>query len=747
MVSSDEPRERTTLRIGGMSCTACAQRVEKALRSADGVYEAAVNFGNSVAAITYNPDVTDKPGLIKVIENSGYVTIEDDPAIIAAAEAKESMVRRRDLILAAAFTIPLFTIGMWDMFGNIPWLSDHMAVMAVVQMVLCLPVIYAGRRFFLRGFPALRTGTPTMDSLVALGATASLLYAFWNTGMLILGEPAAHLTYESAAMIITLISVGKYLESRSKVKTDSAVRGLMDLQPDTATVIKDGEEVEIPVSEVSVGDMVSVKPGGKIPVDGVVFSGTSTVNESMLTGESMPVAKAEGNDVFAGTVNGTGNLIVNTLRTEKDTVLHEIIMMMETAQGTKAPVARLADRVAAVFVPVVIVIALAAFLVWFAAGRGLEFALTVLISVLVISCPCALGLATPMAITVGTGVAADKGILFKSASALERAGDINTIILDKTGTITMGFPEVTGVASNMDEDYLIAVAAAAESGSEHPIARAVIEYAEKKNLEIPVYESFESVTGGGVRSVVNGKTVTIGNPKLMEECGCDISGFDAESKEFAEKAMTYFYVAEEDVLLGVIAVSDPIRPESEFAVRRMNENGAEIIMVTGDNEATAKSVAGTVGITNVISNAAPGDKLEVVKNLQIEGRYVAMAGDGINDAPALMQSDLGLAVRAGTDIAMDSADVVMMTDDMRSIPASMELGKATMKNIKQNLFLAFMYNIIAIPIAAGILYPLGIENISIMPMISAAAMSASSLLVVSNALRLRKFMPESLAEP
>ena len=380
-----------------MSCTACSQRVEKALKSADGVYEAAVNFGNSIAAVTYNPDIIDKNGLIKIVENSGYTTIEDDPQIIAETEAKESMIMKRDLILAAVFTVPLFTIGMWDMFGHIPWLSDHLAVMAIVQMILCLPVIYAGRRFFLRGYPALRTGTPTMDSLVALGATASLLYAFWNTAMLILGEPAAHLTYESAAMIITLISVGKYLESRSKVKTNSAVRGLMDLQPDTAIVVKNGVETEVPVSEVSVGDRVSVKPGGRVPVDGKVVSGTSSVNESMLTGESMPVTKNVGDDVFAGTVNGTGNMIIETLRTERDTVLYEIIMMMESAQGTKAPVARLADRVAAVFVPVVITIAVAAFLVWFAAGRGLEFSLTVLISVLVISCPCALGLATPMA--------------------------------------------------------------------------------------------------------------------------------------------------------------------------------------------------------------------------------------------------------------------------------------------------------------------------------------------------------------
>ncbi len=747
MASSSDGRERTTLRIGGMSCSACAQRIEKSLQTSDGVYEAAVNFGNSVAAISYDPDVTDKDTFVRLIRKAGYSVIENDPHVIAEAEARESEMMRRDLIIAVLFTVPLFVVGMWDMFGNVPWLSDNYKVMSVLQLALCIPVIYAGRRFFTRGFPALFSGTPSMDSLVALGVSASFLYGLWNTGLVLMGESAAHLTYESAAMIITLVSVGKYLESRSKVKTDSAVRGLMDLQPDTAVVVRDGVEVEVPVSEVAIGDKVSVKPGDRIPVDGTVFSGTSSVNESMLTGESMPVTKNAGDKVFAGTVNGTGGFIIETTETEQNTVLYEIIAMMETAQGTKAPVSRLADRVSAVFVPVVITIAVAAFIIWMALGNGLEFSLTILISILVISCPCALGLATPMAITVGTGVAADRGILFKSASALERAADIDTVLLDKTGTITGGFPKVTGIATAGDADRLIRVVAAAESGSEHPIALAVIDYAEEKNISIPAYENFESFTGGGLRSTVEGRTVTIGNAKLMDRCGYDVSEYDDEAEKFADKAMTYFYVAEDSDVLGIIAVSDPIRPEAEFVVSRIKAGDTDVVMVTGDNEATALSVANAVGIDNVIANAPPGEKLETVKNLQVQGRYVAMAGDGINDAPALMQSDLGLAVRAGTDIAMDSADVVMMKDDIRSIPASLELGKATIRNIKQNLFLAFVYNVIAIPIAAGILYPFGITDITFMPTISAAAMSASSLLVVANALRLRKFVPESLAEP
>ncbi len=728
-----------------MSCSACAGIIEKSLRSADGVYDAAVNFGNSVAAISFDPSKTDRDRLIKIIEKAGYSTIEDDPETIAKAEAEESRRMERDLAVAVLFTVPLFILAMADMFVGIPWLSDERLLLATIELLICIPVIYAGRRFYIRGFPALLAGTPSMDSLVALGTSASFLYALWNTALLLLGQPADGLTYESAAMIITLVSVGKYLETRSKIKTDSAVRGLMDLQPETATVIRGGVEIEVPISEVLKGDKLSVKPGDRIPADGKITSGTSTVNESMLTGESMPFPKSEGDDVFAGTVNGTGGFLMEAFGTGKDTVLYQIISMIETAQGTKAPVARIADRVAGVFVPAVIVIAAAACAAWLLSGKSLEFSLTVLISVLVISCPCALGLATPMAITVGTGMAADRGILFKNASALERAADIDAVIIDKTGTITMGSPEVTGAESRKDRDRLVALAASVESGSEHPVASAVVSYAKRKGITVPDHSGFSSVTGGGARGTVDGKEVVIGSRKLMAEIGCDVSEYDEDAESFASRAMTFFYVSEDSEPMGIIAVSDPVRPESRFAVSRIKANGAEVIMVTGDNKATADAVAREVGIERVISGAAPGDKLEVVKELQTEGRYVAVAGDGINDAPALAQSDLGLAVRNGTDIAMDSADVVMMTDDIRSIPASIELGKATMRNVKQNLFLAFVYNVVAIPVAAGALHLFGIGEMTMMPMISAAAMSASSLLVVTNAMRLRGHAPESLS--
>ena len=523
-----------------MSCSACAGIIEKSLLSAEGVYEAAVNFGNSVAAISFDPSKTDRDRLVKIIEKAGYSTIEDDPETIAKAEAEESGRMKRDLSVAVLFTVPLFILAMADMFVGIPWLSDERRLLATIELLICIPVIYAGRRFYIRGFPALIAGTPSMDSLVALGTSASFLYALWNTAILILGQPADGLTYESAAMIITLVSVGKYLETRSKIKTDSAVRGLMDLQPETATVVRGGVEIEVPISEVVKGDKLSVKPGDRIPADGKITSGTSSVNESMLTGESMPSPKSEGDDVFAGTVNGTGGFLMEAFGTGKDTVLHQIISMIETAQGTKAPVARIADRVAGVFVPAVIIIAAAACAAWLLSGKSLEFSLTVLISVLVISCPCALGLATPMAITVGAGMAADRGILFKNASALERAADIDTVILDKTGTITIGSPEVTGAVSGKDRDRLIALAASVESGSEHPIASAVVSYAKKEGITVPGHSGFSSVTGGGARGTVDGKEVVIGSRKLMTEIGCDVSEYDEDAESFASRAMTSF---------------------------------------------------------------------------------------------------------------------------------------------------------------------------------------------------------------
>lgn len=727
-----------------MSCSACAAKIEKDLRNAAGVYEASVNFGNSVAAVSYDSGVTDRDRLVAVVKRSGYSVIEGDAEAVAANEAKELAAMKRNLIIAAVFTIPLFVIVIADMFAEIPFLSDNRTALAFSELALCLPVIYAGRNFYRRGFPALFRGTPTMDSLIAIGTSASFLYALYNTAMIVSGKSASMLTYGSAAMIIALISLGKYLEARSKKRTGSAVRKLIDLRPDTATVIRDGKEITAEISELVPGDILLIRPGERVPADGDVVSGSSSVNESMLTGESVPVSKNPGSRVFSGTVNGSGSFRMKAVKTGKDTVLYQIIEMVETAQGTKAPVARIADRVSGVFVPAVMAIAAVSGIAWLIAGKSVGFSLNVFISVLVISCPCALGLATPLAITVGTGMAANKGILFKNASALERAGSIDIVILDKTGTVTAGYPEVTDVVSDNPEELMKKVAAA-ESSSEHPIASAVKRYVSEKGISVPECGDFASYTGKGISCGMDGKTVYVGNISLMKDVGADVSSYDAKAAEFSRAGKTYFYAAEDGKALGLVAVSDPLKPNAEFAVSRISANGAVPMMVTGDSTGTARSVSAEAGITEFVAEASPGRKLDIVKDLQTEGKYVAMVGDGINDAPALTQSDLGIAVRTGTDIATDSADAVLMTDDVRSIPAVLEVGKATMRNIKQNLFLAFLYNTVCIPVAAGLPYIFGMGEITMMPVISAVAMSLSSLSVVGNALRLKGYSPPSLA--
>lgn len=743
-MDSSEKRERTTLRITGMSCSACAVKVERDLRNAEGVYEASVNFGNSIAAVSYDPAIIGKEKLVAVVKKSGYSVIEGDAETVARNEAEELAAMKRNLIVASVFTVPLFLVVTADMFTERPLFSDNPAVLAFLELALCLPVIYAGRNFYRRGFPALFRGTPTMDSLIAIGTSASFLYAVYNTALLASGNAASMLTYGSAAMIVTLISLGKYLEARSRKRTESAVRKLADLRPDTATAVREGKEITVEISELVSGDVLLVRPGERIPADGNIVSGSSSVNESMLTGESVPVLKNPGDQVFSGTVNGSGSFRMEAVKTGKETVLYKIIEMVETAQGTKAPVARIADRVSGVFVPAVILIAAVSGLIWFFTGKTVGFSLNVFISVLVISCPCALGLATPLAITVGTGMAANKGILFKNASALEVAGSVDTVILDKTGTITVGCPEVTDIVAD-DPVEMIVKAAAAESESEHPIASAVTKYVSEKGFSVPDCGGFVSHTGRGVSCVVDGKTVTVGNSSLMAEMGADVSSYEERAVEFSLAAKTYFYVAENGKALGLIAISDPVKPDAGFAVSRILANGAVPIMVTGDNCGTARSVSAEAGISEFIAEAAPGDKLETVKDLQTDGKRVAMVGDGINDAPALTQSDLGMAVRAGTDIAIDSADAVLMTDDLRSVPAALEIGKATMKNIKQNLFLAFLYNIVCVPVAAGLPYVFGIGEITMMPVVSAVAMSLSSLSVVGNALRLKRYHPPSLA--
>jgi Cu+-exporting ATPase len=731
-------------RIGGMSCAACSNRIEGAVGSIDGVQSVVANFGNNTATVTYDETRVSEEDVAKAVTSAGYTMISDDREKAEQQELEALRVQKRDLLISILFAIPLSIIAMGPMFGlDMPW--DKKAD-CVIQLVLFLPIMYSGRRFYKKGFPALLTKSPTMDSLVALSTTASVLMGLYYTIVAFASEgDASHimLSFDSAGMIIALVSVGKYMEARSKHNTNDSLRKLLSLAPSKATVIVDGKEYEVDASGLVVGDLVLIRPGESVPADGVVVEGSSAVNESMLTGESIPVSKTPGSVVYGATVNGNGSLKVRIEKTGDETVLFQIARMMEMAQGTKAPVAHVADRVAAVFVPAVIIIAALSAVIWFAFGLlgnpeyDLEFCLTIAISVLVISCPCALGLATPLAIVVGTGNGSKHGILFKTAASLEAAANVDTVVLDKTGTITKGHPTVTRIITGLDERKFISIVASAESDSEHPIAEAIVNYAKENGIPLPPHSDFEAITGQGIVCKVDGQEVLVGNRALMDE------------HEIPFQETPGIMVAIDGIPSGSIVVSDPIRDESPSAVRTLKEMGIEVMMVTGDRKDTAEEIAKEAGITEVIAETKPQDKLAKVKELQVKQRHVAMTGDGINDAPALTQSDVGLAVGSGTDIAIESADIVLMNDDLRSVPAALEIGRATLKNIKQNLFFALVYNAVCIPIAAGVPIVFGLmshEITMMMPMFAAAAMSLSSISVVSNALRMRRFRPRSLAE-
>lgn len=733
--------ERISLKTDGMTCAACSSAIERSLGRLDGVVEANANFSNNVVSVSFDPSKVSKEQIADAIKKAGYDVLEDDPDILAERERANAIRTKNELMVSILFTIPLSILAMGPMFGlDIP-LSDEPKIYSLIQLALCIPVLIAGRRFYTKGYPALVARTPTMDTLIALGTTAAVIYSLYATVQIFMGEVhSAHsLVYDSAAMIITLVSVGKYIESRSKVKTNDAVRGLLDLAPPTANVIRDGKEMTIPADEIRIGEVIIVRPGERIPADGSILEGSSSVDESMLTGESMPITRNAGDGIHSGTMNINGSLKIIAERTGKDTVLFQIVRMIQDAQGTKAPVARIADKVAGVFVPVVMAIAVVSCLIWLLSGKSIEFSVLVLISVLVIACPCALGLATPLAITVGTGKAAEYGILFKNASALERSGNVTSVILDKTGTITEGRPSVTDMISTIPEDELMILAAAAEIRSEHPLGKAIVSYAKEKEMAIPEPSNFISEPGGGVRCTVNNKEVAVGNT--------DFIGVESENEavtELLSQGKTVVFVAVDGAFAGAIAISDPIRGSTVQGISALKGMGIRPIMVTGDSEETAASIAAIAGIDEIHAKALPEDKLNIIKELQIKGENVAMAGDGINDAPALTQSDLGMAIGSGTDIAIGAADVVLMNDDVRSIPATMEIGKATLGNVKQNLFLAFCYNAVCIPIAAGLPYLLGMDMIPEMPMLAAAAMSLSSISVVVNALRLRRFKPRSI---
>ena len=729
-----------TFRVGGMTCAACVGRVEGALLAVPGVSSAVANIGNNTATVTYDESVTTEKMLSDAIIDAGYQVVSENREEAALQEQRDLDIRRRDLYVSAFFAVILSIVAMGHMFGlEIP--LDPLPF-CLVQLVLCIPIMYGGRRFYRKGLPALLTRNPTMDSLVSLGTLASLCMGLYNTYLVYCGDTDAmhSLSYDSVGMIIALVSIGKYLEARSRIRTNDSLRKLLSLAPDEATVIRDGVEQRIPTSGLVVGDIVLIRPGEKIPADAIVMSGESSVNESMLTGESIPVDKGPGDTLFGATVNGSGSIRARIEKTGEDTVLFQIARMMEMAQGTKAPVAGIAARVAAVFVPAVIVIAVLAFVGWMLAGRDFQFSLTIAISILVIACPCALGLATPIAIVVGTGRGSQYGILFKTAASLEASARIDTVILDKTGTCTVGHPEVNSAT----DESVLGLVAAAEIDSEHPLAEAIVRYARENGIHIPPHSDFESVTGGGVRCNVDGRRVLVGSSGFLADEGIDIpEGAD----DLASSGMTCILAAIDGAYATTVAISDPIREESPSAIESMHRDGLRVMMVTGDRRDTAEYIASELGIDEVHAETRPADKLEIVRGLQVAQRRVAMTGDGINDAPALTQADVGIAVGSGTDIAMESADIVLMNDDLRSVPAALEIGRATLRNIKENLFFAFCYNVVCIPIAAGLPVLLGYDGlVSQMPMISALAMACSSVSVVSNAMRLRRFRPMALGE-
>ena len=737
--------------IEGMSCASCAMTIENAVSKIPGVDKASVNLATEIMTVEANDSVTPED-IAKVVDGVGYSarprgkSVEEE--LEEKNEKKEAHLRemKRNLTISAIFAVPLLFIAMADMVG-IPmpaFLSPMQSPVsyALIQLALVLPIIWLGRHFFVDGFKALSKGHPNMDSLVALGTSAAFLYSLYGTYHVLEGHAhfAMNLYYESAGVILTLITLGKYFEAVSKGKTSMAIQTLVGLAPKMATVLRDGQEVEVPVEEVQVGDLIRVKPGEKVPVDGVVTEGNSTVDESMLTGESIPVSKAVGDEVIGASLNKTGSFILKATKIGKDTALSQIIHLVEQAQGSKAPIAKLADKVSGVFVPIVIALALVSGLAWYFLGQeSWVFALTITISVLVIACPCALGLATPTAIMVGTGKGAENGILLKSGEALEEANHVNMVVFDKTGTITNGTPVVTDVvtADSTDADALIRLAASLEVASEHPLGEAIVAKAKEQGAAFDEVTNFEAIPGFGIKGHVGETLVFLGNEKWMRENGLANVEMNDKANHFAEQGKTPLYIGYNDAVQGLIVVADTVKESSARAIQTLHEMGIQVAMMTGDHERTAQAIAAEVGIDRVFSEVLPQDKANYVSKLQEEGYIVAMVGDGINDAPALAQAQVGIAIGTGTDVAIESADAVLMKSDLMDVPAMLKLSRATIRNIKENLFWAFAYNVIGIPFAMGVLHLFGGPLLN--PMIAGAAMSFSSVSVVLNALRLKRW--------
>ena len=732
--------------VTGMSCASCANAVEKALNKNNDI-NASVNFATEKLNIEYDEKKYNFDKIREIVESAGYGLVEDmieDKKMELYQEKIKSLKNR--LILAIIFVVPLLYISMGHMLGAVlpEFLNPKVNPLnfALAQFVLTLPIIYAGRDFFLHGFKNLVRKSPTMDSLIAIGATAAVLYGIYATFRIVTVDPEAHmdLYYETAGTIITLILFGKLLEAKTKGQTSSAIKKLIGLQPKKAKIIENGAEKEVLIENLKVGDIVIVKPGEKIAVDGRIVEGATSIDESMLTGESLPVSKKVGDKVVGGSINKNGSIRFEATEIGKNTVLSQIIKLVEEAQGSKAPISRMADIVSAYFVPIVIGIAIITGIAWFLSGSGLVTALSFFIAVLVIACPCALGLATPTSIMVGTGKGAENGILIKSGEALETAHKIKTVVFDKTGTITKGKPVLTDLIAygKYNENELLKIAASVENDSEHPLAEAIVNKAKEKNIEIKPYEKFRAMPGYGIRAIFEGKEVQIGNRKLMENREINVEISQKDYDILSNEGKTPMYISIDNEFAGLVAVADVIKETSKEAIEKLKKMGIKTIMLTGDNEKTAKFIAKQVGIDDVISEVLPYQKSQKVKELQEKDEFVAMVGDGINDSPALAQANVGIAIGNGTDVAIESADIVLIRNDLRDVAGAIALSKATITNIKENLFWAFFYNVLGIPFAAGIFYAF-FNGPKLDPMIAAFAMSFSSVSVLGNALRLKFF--------
>jgi P-type Cu+ transporter len=759
------PVARAELPITGMTCANCAATIERTLnKRVPGVVRAQVNLATEKASVDYIPGLTDRQAVVEAIKAAGYGVVEGEPEELEDVEQKarerEAQRQQRTFWVGVVFTLPLLVLSMGrDLMLLGPWAFANWVNWLL--LLLATPVqFYVGADYYRGGWKALKNRSANMDLLIAMGSSAAYFYSVPVTVALTWGYAGIgdHVYFETAALIITLVKLGKLLEAGARVRTSSAIKKLMGLRPKTARVLRDGEEVDVPVEKLQVGDVVSVRPGERIPVDGVVSEGASSVDESMLTGESMPVSKEPGDEVVGGAINGQGFFRFRATRVGAETALAQIIRLVQQAQGSKAAIQRVVDRVSAVFVPIVIVIALTTLAVWwFAVAAGFTPAMIRMVAVLVIACPCALGLATPTAIMVGTGKGAEKGILFKNSEALETTHAVSIVVLDKTGTITIGQPIVTRVIPSTSEDLfrdlqadsltpdniVLRLAASAEKGSEHPLGEAIVRAAEGRKLKLVQPEGFQAVSGHGIEARVEGRQVLLGNRRMITQYQVDSNGLSEEADRLEEQAQTAVWVAVDRKAIGLIAVSDSIKPGAREAIEELQRLGLEVIMLTGDNPLTARTIARQVGIEQVRAEVLPADKADEVRRLQVEGRgLVAMVGDGINDAPALAQADVGIAIGTGTDVAMETADITLMRGDLRSVSQAIMLSRRTMRTIRQNLFWAFVYNVMLIPVAAGVLYPFTeLPNIlrSLHPALAAFAMTISSVTVVLNSLRLRRF--------